>query len=173
MNERIDRTGVKEERNMSALERKVDTLILFCTADTEEQKRKYHWSLRQLLGLYDTVPMGQSRRQRIDKVLSDLGIPDHLRGHEYLLTAIEMSLEDPEAVHNVTYGLYPAVAGHHNTRPQLVERAIRHAIECGWTRCDLDMQERYFGGKVDPNRCKPTNSEFIARVCNILRRQLS
>ena len=30
---------------------------------------------------------------RIDQVLSDLGIPDHLRGFDYLQTAIEVCLQ--------------------------------------------------------------------------------
>ena len=106
---------------------------------------------------------------QIDQILLDLGIPDHLLGFGYLQTAIMLCLLDPAAVHGITTFLYPAVARCHDTRPQLVERTMRHAIECGWVRCDLQMQEKYFGGKVDPRRCKPTNSEFIARVANIIR----
>ena len=108
---------------------------------------------------------------RIDQVLSDLGIPDHLRGFDYLQTAIEVCLQNPEAVHNMTVFLYPAEAVCYDTQPNLVERSIRHAIECGWARCDLQMQEKYFGGKVDPRRCKPKNSKFIARSANIVRWQ--
>jgi two-component system response regulator (stage 0 sporulation protein A) len=108
---------------------------------------------------------------RIDQVLCDLGIPDNLRGFDYLQTAIEVSLQNPDAIHSMTIFLYPVVAVCYDTRPDLVERSMRHAIECGWSRCDLRMQEKYFGGKVDPKRCKPKNSEFIARVANIVRWQ--
>ena len=105
----------------------------------------------------------------IDQMLLDLGIPDNLRGFDYLRTAIEVCLQEPEAIHNMTTFLYPAVARCYGTQPHRVERTMRHAIQCGWTRCDLTMQEKYFGGKVDPNRCKPKNSEFIARATNIIR----
>ena len=169
MNERMY-GQVGEKRNMSALEMKVDALMQFCTAESEETRRKYHIGLRQLMAAQDAAGIG-SRQQRIDNALADLGIPDHLLGYRYLQTALELSLEDPQLIYSMTYGLYPAVALRHNTRPQLVERGIRHAVQCGWSRCDLEMQEKYFGGKVNPDRCKPTNTEFIARLTNIIGRQ--
>jgi hypothetical protein len=156
---------------MSALEKKVDALLQFCTAETEEDRGKYHLRLRKLMNAPDAVAVIVGLQERIDKILADLGIPDHLYGYKYLQTAIELSLEDPQIIYNMTCGLYPKVALRYNTRPQLVERGIRHAILCGWTRCDLEMQEKYFGGKVNPDRCKPTNTEFIARITNLLRRQ--
>ena len=169
MNERMY-GQVGEKRNMSALEMKVDALMQFCTAESEETRRKYHIGLRQLMAARDAAGKG-SRQQLIDNALADLGIPDHLYGYRYLQTAIELSLEDPQLIYSMTCGLYPAVALRHNTRPQLVERGIRHAVQCGWSRCDLEMQEKYFGGKVNPDRCKPTNTEFIARLTNIIGRQ--
>jgi hypothetical protein len=169
MNERmIGQSG--ERRNMSALEEKVDALLRFCTAETEEARGVFHGNLRQLMRVENGEDMSRIwQQQRIDRVLADLGIPDHLCGYNYLQTAIELSLEDPQLIYNVTYGLYPAIALRLNIQPATVERNIRHAIECGWRRCDLQMQERYFGGKVNPNRCKPTNREFIARITNLLR----
>lgn len=163
---------VGEKRNMSALEKKVDALLRFCTAESEEVRSRYHMGLRQLMTA-DTADTQTDNGQQIDRVLLDMGIPDHLLGYGYLQTAIELSLRDPSMIRNVTYGLYPTIAERYNTRPQLVERAIRHAIGCGWARCDLRMQERYFGGKVDPSRSKPTNIEFVARICNIIRGQYS
>ena len=164
---------VGEQRNMSALEKKVDALLHFCTAESEEVRRKYHIGLLQLMIGRDAASEAENRRERIDRILSDLGIPDHLYGYKFLQTAIELSLEDPKLIYSMTYGLYPAVAERHNTHPYSVERGIRNAIVCGWTRCDLDMQEKYFGGTVNPKRCKPTNTEFIARICNIINRPCS
>ena len=171
MNEmRCDTMG--EKRNMSALERKVEALLQFCTADCEQTRGKYHLRLQQLMAQQEPRnPL--DTLDPIDRALADLGIPDHLLGYRYLQTAIALCLEDPQKVYSMTCELYPAVAHRHDTRAQLVERSMRHAIECGWVRCDLAMHQRYFGGKVDPNRCKPTNAEFIARICNIIRRQYS
>lgn len=156
---------------MSALEKKVDALLQFCTAESEETRKKYHIDLRQLMNVHDAADAASSRQERIDMALLDLGVPDHLLGYTYLQRALELSLEDPTLLRDMSHGLYLIIAGQYNTCVLPVERAIRHAIECGWRRCDLQMQEKYFGGKVSPDRCKPTNMEFIARLTNVLGRQ--
>ena len=56
-----------------------------------------------------------------------------------------------------------------STTSSRVERAIRHGIECAWDRGDLDVIEKYFGNTISLVKGKPTNSEFIARVSNIVR----
>ena len=170
MNAYVCMKQVGEKRNMSALEKKVDALLLYCTADTEEEKEIYYKGLcRLVLGPYPEAQ--HSRRMQIDRFLKDMGIRDNLLGYEYLQTAIELALEDPNKIHRLTTVLYADVARRHDTHPQLVERSIRHAIETGWRRCDLEMQQQYFGETVDSIRCKPTNGAFIARVCNLIEAQ--
>ena len=150
---------------MSALEEKVEVLMRYCVADTAQLRRHYQGDLQAMLG-------GASRNDlagRIDRVLSDLGVPDHLLGYGYLQTAIVRAVKEPESVHYLTGMLYPSVARRYGTTASLVERAIRHAVESGWNRCDEAMRDLYFGGKIRPGRQKPTNAEFIARVANIVR----
>lgn len=154
-----------QKGNMSALEEKVDVLMRFCVAESEQARRHYHVDLQTMLG---TVP-SNNLNVSIDHVLADLGVPDHLLGYRYLQAAITMAVAEPEAVHCVTGLLYPGVARRYGTTAQLVERAIRHAVESGWSRCNAAMREKYFGGKIRPGRQKPTNAEFIARVANIVR----
>lgn len=50
----------------------------------------------------------------------------------------------------------------------IVERAIRHAIEVAWDRGDVDVLQRYFGYTVSGLKGKPTNSEFIAMIADKL-----
>lgn len=152
--------------NVSALEEKVNTLLRFCAAESEQARRHYQGDLQAMLGAVPNNKVSDA----IDRVLADLGVPDHLLGYRYLQTAIAMAVEEPDAVHCVTSLLYPGVARRYGTTAQLVERAIRHAVESGWSRCDRTMRERYFGGKIKPGRSKPTNAEFIARLANIIRR---
>lgn len=109
----------------------------------------------------------------IDRALKDLGIPDHILGYSYLQVAIGAAVQEPELIHAITGRLYPLVAERCGTSCVRAERSIRHAIEQGWLRCDLSMHDRYFGGKVSASRGKPTNAEFIARLANIIRRQLT
>ena len=72
----------------------------------------------------------------------------------------------------ITKVLYPQVAKTFGTTPSRVERAIRHAIEVAWNRGDLDVLDKYFGNTVSASKGKPTNSEFIARVANIVRQRM-
>ena len=159
-----ERSG-REDGNMRVLEEKVDTLLRYCLAESVQQRRHYQGNLQAMLG----SDSQRDVRMRIDGVLSDLGVPDHLLGYRYLQLAIAKAVEEPEAVYCVTGLLYPAVARNFGTPASLVERAIRHAVESGWSRCDSDMRELYFGGKIRPGRQKPTNAEFIARVANVVR----
>ena len=151
--------------NMSALEKKVDTLLRYCLADSAQLRRRYQLELLALLGAHARNEMAA----RIDGILLDLGIPDHLLGYRYLRAAIDRVVQDPELAHCVTGALYPQVARQFGTTGPLVERAIRHAVESAWSRCDEAMRQQYFGGKIRPGKRKPTNAEFIARVANIIR----
>lgn len=151
--------------NMRTLEQKVDVLVRYCVAESEQARRHYHADLCNLL----TIAPPTDLRSSIDRALSDLGIPSHLLGYAYLQVAINLVVEHPEAAYAVTSCVYPGVAMRYSTTAQLVERAIRHAVERGWSRCDETMRERYFGGKLDFVRKKPTNAEFIARIANIVR----
>lgn len=53
-----------------------------------------------------------------------------------------------------------------------MERAIRHAIEVAGDRGDLDTLQRFFGNTVSNTKGKPTNSEFIARIANVVRQRM-
>ena len=151
--------------NMRTLEQKVDILVRYCAAESEQARRYYHADLQNML----MEPERRDLRGGIDRALSDLGIPAHLLGYAYLQAAIDLVVGQPEAAYAVTGCVYPAVAMRYSTTAQLVERAIRHAVERGWSRCDESMREMYFGGKLRSGRRKPTNAEFIARIANVVR----
>lgn len=162
----LEEVSGREKGNMSVLEEKVDTLLRYCVAQSSQQRRQYHGDLQAMLGTAYKEDLGS----QIDRALSDLGVPDHLLGYRYLQTAISRAVEESDAVHCLTGLLYPSVARRFGTTAQLVERAIRHAVESGWSRCDEQMRQLYFGGKIRPGRQKPTNAEFIARVANVVRK---
>lgn len=154
-----------DKGNMRTLEQKVDILVRFCAAESEQARRHYYADLQSML----TVPRMQDLHSRIDRALSDLSIPAHLLGYAYLQAAIELVVQQPEAAFAVTLCVYPGVAMRYGTTAQLVERAIRHAVERGWSRCDSTIREMYFGSKSCSGRQKPTNAEFIARIANLVR----
>lgn len=106
---------------------------------------------------------------QVTKVIHQIGVPAHIKGYQYLRTAILMTIEDNDVINSVTKILYPSVAKQYQTTSSRVERAIRHAIEVAWDRGDLDTLNAYFGYTIQNSRGKPTNSEFIAMIADNLR----
>ena len=107
--------------------------------------------------------------EKITNIFITVGIPAHIKGYQFLRTAIIKAVNDPEIINYVTKSLYPGVAKAHGTTPSRVERAIRHAIEVAWDRGDVDTLNSYFGYTIANNRGKPTPTEFIAIIADDLR----
>lgn len=106
---------------------------------------------------------------QVTKIIHQIGVPAHIKGYQYLRTAILMTVENNEIINSVTKILYPTVAKKYGTTTSRVERAIRHAIEVAWDRGDLETLNSYFGYTIQNTRGKPTNSEFIAMIADNLR----
>ena len=106
---------------------------------------------------------------QVTKIIHKIGVPAHIKGYQYLRTAIILAVSDSEIINSVTKVLYPGIAKKYGTTPSRVERAIRHAIEVAWDRGDVETLNRYFGYTVQSSRGKPTNSEFIAIIADLLR----
>ena len=115
----------------------------------------------------NTSPYSKGSRS-VEVIISDImrqiGVPAHIKGYQYLRTAIELCISNPQMLGSVTKILYPTVAKQYGTTPSRVERAIRHAIEVAWDRGDVDVLSSFFGYTIDSDRGKPTNSEFIAMI---------
>jgi len=111
--------------------------------------------------------------QEVTKIMHEIGIPAHIKGYQYVRSAIMLVIKNPTAMNSVTKIVYPEVAKMHDTTASRAERAIRHAIECAWERGDIDVLNSYFGYTVHNRRGKPTNSEFIAMISDKLRLKYS
>ena len=108
---------------------------------------------------------------QVTKIIHQIGVPAHIKGYQYLRTAILLTVKDSDIINSVTKVLYPSVAKKYQTTTSRVERAIRHAIEVAWDRGDVDTLNSYFGYTIQNERGKPTNSEFIAMIADNLRLQ--
>ena len=106
---------------------------------------------------------------QVTKIIHQIGVPAHIKGYQYLRSAILMAIDDDEVINSVTKVLYPSVAKKYQTTTSRVERAIRHAIAVAWDRGDVDTLNSYFGYTIQNSRGKPTNSEFIAMIADNLR----
>jgi two-component system response regulator (stage 0 sporulation protein A) len=106
---------------------------------------------------------------QVTKMIHQIGVPAHIKGYQYLRTAIILVIKDSAIINSVTKQLYPSIGKTFSTTSSRVERAIRHAIEVAWDRGDYDTITDIFGYTIQSARGKPTNSEFIAMVADNLR----
>ena len=120
-------------------------------------------------GVGTTVSVTPDMESQVTKIIHEIGVPAHIKGYQYLRSAILMTIDDNDIINSVTKILYPSVAKKYGTTTSRVERAIRHAIEVAWDRGDVDTLNSYFGYTIQNTRGKPTNSEFIAMIADNLR----
>ena len=106
------------------------------------------------------------------KLLDELGVPAHIKGYQYIRSAIMMVVENMDLLNFITKQLYPEIAKAYNTTASRVERAIRHSIEVAWSRGKPEVMNEIFGYTIHTGKGKPTNSEFIAMVADRIRLQL-
>lgn len=154
---------------MTILEKQVDALMRLCTACDETTRKEAREEIRFLLQGRKSVPAAKDPETILRQILLELGAPDHLLGHPYVIQGVLLVIHDQMYINNITFGLYPQLAARFDTTASRVERAIRHLIEVTWARGDLEILERYFGNTVNAEKGKPTNGEFIARLANVVK----
>ncbi len=94
-----------------------------------------------------------------------IGVPAHLKGYYYLRDAIRIyAMSESPVDLSITNDIYPTVAKIYNTRPPLVEHAMRNAIEIAWTRGNQSTIREYFGYNAGDFKGKPSNLEFVAMM---------
>lgn len=108
----------------------------------------------------------------VTEFMHELGLPAHIKGYQYIRTAIMMVVENMELLNYITKQLYPDIAKKYGSTASRVERAIRHSIEVAWTRGRPETMNEIFGYTIDTGKGKPTNSEFIAMVADRIRLQI-
>lgn len=144
----------------------------YIVAESDEEKQKIMAEIKSMIEPVEKEKQTENVDDVISEILFELGMPSHIKGYRYSVYAIKIAVEVPDIIDAITGKLYPAVADHYGTIATRVERAIRHAIECAWDRADLDVIEKYFGNTVSLTKGRPTNSEFIARMANIVKRKM-
>ena len=105
----------------------------------------------------------------VTNMIHEIGVPAHIKGYQYLRSAIIMAVNDMDILNSITKQLYPSIAKIHKTTSSRVERAIRHAIEVAWGRGKVEIIDDLFGYTINAGKGKPTNSEFIALIADKIR----
>lgn len=105
----------------------------------------------------------------VARIIHQIGVPAHIKGYQYLISAILLTVKDRDIIDSATKRLYPSVARKYVTTTSRVEAAIRKAIDIAWDRGDVDILNSYFECTTGINRGKPTPTEFIAMIADNLR----
>lgn len=105
-----------------------------------------------------------SLKLQVSQILHEIGVPAHIKGYNYLSTAIIIACKDPSILEAITKELYPLVAKKYKTSPSRVERASRHAIEVACDNGNYNYISELFGYTISSKKGKPTNKQFIAMI---------
>lgn len=101
----------------------------------------------------------------VTKALHLLGIPAHIKGHNYLRKAITITIKNPSAVDFITKSIYPDIAKMYATTPGRVSLAMYHAIEVAWSRgVNSPLRPELFPQET----IKPTNCDFISKLAEYI-----
>lgn len=107
-------------------------------------------------------------RLTVSAVLLDLGISTQYNGFEYLVRIIPLLRDNP--LQSLSKVLYPKIAtdcgGGMNAVS--VERAIRVAIQEGWSCRDEKIWRVYFPADGSGQVPRPSNREFISRLASLM-----
>ena len=119
---------------------------------------------------YEFLKQHKKYEAWVDSVFLELGIPQNVKGYDYLMAAVLLATDEPELIRAITKELYPRVADFFNTTTSCVERSMRHALELAWGNSEPRTLFKLFGHTASATQGKPTNSNFIATMANKLRR---
>lgn len=155
------------------IEQKVNAIMRYIVAESDEEKEKNMEEIKAMIEPEKNEKQTENIEDVISEILVELGMPSHIKGYRYSVYAIKLAVEVPDIIYEITRKLYPAVAEHYGTIASRAERSIRQGIECTWDRGSPDVLEKYFGNTISITKGKPTNSEFIARMANIVKRRIA
>ena len=154
-----------------ALQRGADAAALR-NSDSKELLRLAECTAQKLLPEL-AAPWEEARMEIAQKFAAFLGIPDVMKGKQYICLAVSMLVCAPQLAASYAGLLYPLIASRCATSPQAVEKAIRTAVESTWLSGSLNAIQSLFGYSVDAERGKPTNAEFLAMLSGDARRELA
>ena len=99
-------------------------------------------------------------QQKAKNMLTELGVPQHLKGYQYLTEAITEAAGAEEVLNVKVKDLYRQIAKLYGTTVSFVEKAIQQAIYATWDLGDREFLSMFLGCGSD-TEIRPTNSEFI------------
>ena len=111
---------------------------------------------------------GEISSERLHTLIKNLGISPALSGYGYIAEAVRIYIEGGRLPKSITKTAYDEVAAIFGVTRWNVERCIRTAIERAFDNLSPEIIFAVFGNSVSADRGRPTNSEFIATVAEVL-----
>ncbi|MEG1473708.1 MAG: sporulation initiation factor Spo0A C-terminal domain-containing protein [Christensenella sp.] len=116
----------------------------------------------------EIIYKGKGLELCVSELLMQIGVPPHLKGHQYLKEAVKLTVENRMMVYSITKEIYPRVAKMFGVKAAQVELAIRHAIEIMYERDRLAGMCDVLGFPLSALLKRPTNGEVIALIADKL-----
>ena len=157
---------------MTVLEKKIDTCLRWIVAEEQHERDKIATEAISLLQQNMETTNAFAVEDCVVDLLRELGTSQGILGFNYLVSAIMLVMENNEYLNYITGKLYPDVADRFGTKPNRVERAVRHAIEKAFDNGDPEAHIKLFGGGISRFSGKATNSEFIAACAREVQRRM-
>lgn len=105
------------------------------------------------------------REREIENLLLRLGANRSYTGFYYVISAVQLSIEDENKLQLISKWLYPEVAKKYHTSEQCVERNIRTLVALIWNKGNRSLLE-YIA--YTPLNKKPNNAAFISILVSYL-----
>ena len=96
--------------------------------------------------------------KKVEQMLYSIGLTPNYKGYRQLTQALQIAVEEPEALEAVTKWLYPAVARKCGTNWRTVERNIRTMIGIAWQTAPEQLES--LSGCALEGRPRP--AQFLA-----------
>lgn len=106
---------------------------------------------------------------RAEAILSGMGFQD-VPARKYLSYACAMCAGDAALARKLKKEILPSVAGAFSVTPVQADNSMRRLIDKAFLTGNIDMQYAVFQNTIDDMRGKPTLSQLIALVGEIVRR---
>ena len=100
-------------------------------------------------------------------ILDRLGISTKYKGYRMLASAIEIAVENEEAILLVTKRIYPEVAKRFGVTSSNVDKNIRVAIAAFWNGGNRELYNKIVGYEITQ---RPSNADFIAMIASYIIR---
>ena len=108
--------------------------------------------------------------QTVASFLSDIGIPENVRGFYYLRTAVMTAVNEEDKEH-VSGHIYSILTSEYNTSVSKIERNIRYAVSVAFDRGDPSLLSEVFGSSYSSDTGRPTNLDAIYSICSALKKR--